>query len=326
MSQMRLSSIVMGADGRNRCLLGQFVCSTGRNAHKAGKFIFGPSRWLRYLIKPEKGRALAYLDWKAQEFVIAAALSGDPAMLAAIASGDPYMWFAKMAGLAPEWATDKTHPEIREICKRCCLGVLYGMGVRALALRTKKSELEARELLVKHKLIFPTFWAWSGRVVHEATLFGYIDLAFGWRVHHGTDVKGEDTSPPTLMNAPMQGNGAEMLRLAAIFGHRAGITINAPLHDAFMIEAPTADIHDAVATMRAAMGRASSAVLDGVEVAVDTKITRWPRRYVDGRKAAKDMWQNAMGHLVALERGGEEGSYTPVTTSVPTDDDLRSHR
>ena len=36
----------------NRCLLGQFVASTGRNAHQAGKFIFGPSRWLRNLIKP----------------------------------------------------------------------------------------------------------------------------------------------------------------------------------------------------------------------------------------------------------------------------------
>ena len=303
MAKLRLNSIVLGADGRNRCMLGQFVCSTGRNAHQAGRSIFGPSRWLRGLIKPPRGRVLAYLDWKSQEFVIAAALSGDQHMLDAIASGDAYLWFAKMSKLAPEWATAETHPQVREICKRCCLGVLYGMGARALALRTKKSEFEARDLLDKHRRIFPTFWAWSCRAVHEATLFGHIDLAFGWRIHDGMGVKPEEeTAPPTLMNAPMQGNGAEMMRLAAIFGHRAGITINAPLHDAFMIEAREEDARDAIQTMKACMARASSLVLDGVEVDVDQKVIAWPDRYMDDRVEAKDLWRDAMGHLAAIER------------------------
>jgi DNA polymerase I len=279
LAMLRLNSIALGADNRNRCLLGQFVASTGRNAHQASKFIFGPSRWLRNLIKPPKGLTLIYLDWTAQEFGIAAALSGDQNMLAAIASGDAYVWFARMARLAPSWATRETHPEVREVCKRCCLGVLYGMGVRALAFRTGKSELEARHLLDHHRRIFPTFWSWSDRAVHEAAFFGHIDLAYGWRIHHGHDAHGEDTSPTTLMNAPMQGNASEMLRLAAIFAHRAGITVNAPLHDAFMIEASDADADDALATMRSCMGRASRAVLDGVEVAVDAKLVSWPDRY-----------------------------------------------
>ena len=37
----------------------------------------GRRRWLRGLIKPEPGRAVAYVDWSQQEFGIAAALSGD---------------------------------------------------------------------------------------------------------------------------------------------------------------------------------------------------------------------------------------------------------
>ena len=305
MAKLRLNSIVLGADGRNRYMLGQFVCNTGRNAHQAGKSIFGPSRWLRGLIKPLRGRVLAYLDWKSQEFVIAAALSGDQHMLDAIASGDPYLWFAKMSKLAPEWATEETHPQVREICKRCCLGVLYGMGARALALRTKKSEFEARDLLDKHRRIFPTFWAWSCRAVHEATLFGHIDLTFGWRIHDGEGLRfdEDDTSPTTLMNAPMQGNGAEMMRLAAIFGHRAGVTINASLHDAFLIEAGDVDAADAIQTMRACMVRASSIVLDGVEIGVDDKkVIAWPDRYMDDRIGAKDLWRDAMGHLSAIER------------------------
>jgi DNA polymerase I len=308
LAKLRLNSIAVGADGRNRCLLGQFVASTGRNAHQAGKSIFGPSRWLRGLIMPTRGSVLAYLDWAAQEFVTAAALSGDPHMLAAIASGDAYLWFARMAGLAPVWATKETHPTVRELAKRCCLGVLYGMGVKALALRTKLSELEARELLEHHRRIFPTFWAWSDRAVYETTFHGFVDLAFGWRIHHGIDRYGEDTSPPTLMNAPMQGSGAEMLRLAACFAHQAGITINAPLHDAFMIEARVEDAHDAIAMMRSCMARASRTVLDGVEIAVEVKEVAWPERYMDDRIAAKDMWRDAMGHLSAIERAERDAT------------------
>jgi DNA polymerase-1 len=184
-------------------------------------------------------------------------------------------------------------------CKRCCLGVLYGMGARAMALRIRRSELEARELLEHHRRVFPTFWNWSGRVVREANWYGFIDLSFGWRVHDGPE-----TNPPTLMNAPMQGNGAEMLRLAAIFGHQAGVIINAPLHDACMVEARAEDTEDAVQTMRACMGRASRAVLDGVGVPVKVRLVTWPDRFMDDRPEAQDMWRDAMGHLVAIERGG----------------------
>jgi hypothetical protein len=58
-------------------------------------FIFGPSVWLRGLIKPPPGYGIAYIDWAQQEFGIAAALSGDPLMMDAYRSGDPYLAFAK---------------------------------------------------------------------------------------------------------------------------------------------------------------------------------------------------------------------------------------
>ena len=191
-------------------------------------------------------------------------------------------------------------------------------------MRIKCSEMEARELLEHHRRVFSTFWRWSRRAVHEATLFGHIDLAFGWRTHHGRDAEGEGTSPMTLMNAPMQGNGAEMLRLAAIFGHQAGITINAPIHDALVIEAREGDAEDAIRTMRACMGRASRAVLDGVEIEVKAKSVSWPERYMDDKPGAEDMWRDAMGHLVAIERVARE--FPQMTTPVSADDDLCSRK
>ena len=104
LSDLRLNDLAAGPDGRNRCLLSTFQARTGRNQPSNSKFIFGPSVWLRGLIRPPPGHGVAYIDWSQQEFGIAAALSGDANMLAAYQSGDPYLAFAKQAG-----ACHRTH-------------------------------------------------------------------------------------------------------------------------------------------------------------------------------------------------------------------------
>jgi hypothetical protein len=87
LSQLRLNDLTVGADGRNRCLLSAFRAKTGRNQPSNSRFIFGPSRWLRALIRPPEGYGLAYVDYAAQEVGIAGALSCDPALIAAYQSG-----------------------------------------------------------------------------------------------------------------------------------------------------------------------------------------------------------------------------------------------
>ena len=114
LSEMRLANLNVGDDSRNRCLLSPFRARTGRNQPSNSKFIFGPSVWLRGLIKPKVGMGLAYIDWSQQEFGIAAALSGDPAMMQAYRSGDPYMAFAIQSEAAPATATKHTHESVRE--------------------------------------------------------------------------------------------------------------------------------------------------------------------------------------------------------------------
>src|SRR5262249_29416814 len=105
LSQMRLNDLAVGSDGRNRVLLSAFGSRTGRNQPSNTRFIFGPSTWLRALIRPGFGRAVAYVDWSAQELGIAAALSGDSAMQDAYQSGDPYIWLARRVGAVPADAT-----------------------------------------------------------------------------------------------------------------------------------------------------------------------------------------------------------------------------
>src|SRR5207248_9344113 len=99
--QFRLNNLAVGPDGRNRVLLSAFGSKTGRNQPSTSAFIFGPSCWLRSLIQPGPGRAIAYVDWSQQELAIAAALSHDPKMTEAYVSGDFYLTFARMAGAVP---------------------------------------------------------------------------------------------------------------------------------------------------------------------------------------------------------------------------------
>lgn len=119
LSQMRLSELAVGSDGRNRCLLSAFRARTGRNQPSNSEFIFGPAVWLRGLIQPKSGHGIAYIDWSQQEFGIAAALSGDPLMQEAYLSGDPYLAFAKQAGAVPVDATKQSHKAERDQFKAC---------------------------------------------------------------------------------------------------------------------------------------------------------------------------------------------------------------
>jgi DNA polymerase-1 len=294
LGQLRLTDLAVGRDGRNRCLLSPFRARSGRNAPSASKFIFAPSVWLRSLIRPEPGRAIAYVDFTSQEIGVAAALSGDEAMLRAYQSGDPYLSFAKDAGLAPPNATKETHKGVRDRCKALVLGTLYGMREVTLAGNLNVSVAEARALLAAHRRTYKKFWEWSRAVTDTAMLQGHVDTCFGWRLH----VTG-DTRPTSLLNHPMQSHGAEMLRLACSFLVEAGIRLCAPIHDAVLIEGDADEIHEVVVHTRQLMARASRIVLGGLEVGSDAEIVRYPARYQDER--GSHMWRRVMALLEKVE-------------------------
>ena len=243
--------------------------------------------WLRSLIKPPPGHAVAYIDWSQQEIGIAAVLSGDEALLEAYRSGDVYMAFGKQAHGIPADATKETHAGPRELYKQCVLATQYGQGEAALAQRIGQPRVVARDLLRAHRETYHVFWRWSDAVLDSAMLTGSLSTVFGWTVHVG-----ENPNPRSLRNFPMQANAAEMMRLAACLATERGVEVCAPVHDAFLSCAPLDRIEAHVATMRAAMAEASRVALRGFELRTDEKITRYPDRYMDKRGAV--MWQRVM--------------------------------
>ena len=287
LSSLRLNSLAVGSDGRNRCMLSPFMSRTGRNQPSNARFIFGPAVWLRSLIKPAQGCAIAYIDYEQQEFALAAALSGDEAMMDAYRSGDPYLAFAKQAGAVPLEATKQSHKPEREQFKVCALAVQYGMGANSLAQKLGETKHRGKELLRLHKATYPKYWTWSDAVEASAILGGKLTSVFGWEVHAGGDA-----NPRSLRNFPLQANGAEMLRLACCMATESGVTVCAPVHDALLIEGASDEIDDLVARTQAIMTQASILVTPGFPLRTDFEVVRWPDRYMDPRGSR--MWRTVM--------------------------------
>jgi hypothetical protein len=295
LGQLHHPGLYVGADGRNRCLLSPYRTKTSRNAPSTARFIFAAPSFLRGLIRPEPGQAMAYVDWSQQEFGVAAALSGDTNMMESYCSGDPYLAFAKLAGAVPADATEVSHPRERRLFKSVILGVQYLISAAGLASRLGIALPEAQDLLAHHRRIYSRFWAWSDAVSDWGQLHGEISTVFGWPLRMTAS-----TSLRTLRNFPMQSNAAEMLRLACIFASRAGVVIAAPVHDALLILAKADEIDQGIAQTQAAMRRASEIVLAGCPLRTDVQVIHYPNSFREKRGVL--MWQWMTETLSAVEK------------------------
>ena len=278
LGKMQRNSLSVGEDGRNRCLISPFASKTGRNQPSNSKFIFGQSSWVRSLIQPPEGYSIAYIDWSQQEFGIAAAQSGDQKMIEAYLTGDPYLAFGKQAGKIPPDGTKLSHKAEREQFKQCTLAVQYGMGALGLARKLSLPRPYGNHLLEMHRRTYPVFWRWIEEYIARARMLRHMTTVFGWRLHVGPS-----TGDRTIANFPMQANGAEMLRIAIIIALDRGVKVCAPVHDAILIEAPSSEIHRAVAVAQDAMAEASRIVLQGFELRTDVDLIEYPERYRDPR-------------------------------------------
>ena len=308
LSEFKLNKLAVGQDGRNRTLLSPFAAKTGRNQPSTAKFIFGPAKWVRGLIKPEMGMSLAYCDWSSQEIAIAAALSGDELLWKAYESGDPYIAFAIQAGLAPSEATKESHKDIRNRCKTVVLGTNYGMSAYGVAQAAKIHVLEAKSLLQKHRETYKKFCSWADNNKNIGLLGLRLETCFGWPIQ----VEAGHIKANTFLNWPMQAHGAEMMRIACVLAVERGLKLCAPIHDALLIESSNDQIDADVTKLKECMSEASEGVLGTGKICrVDAEIVKYPDRYMD--EQGQEMWDKIM---ILLAKGQDQLSRYPRNTDA----------
>jgi DNA polymerase I len=286
-SKLRLNDLSVGSDSRNRTLLGPYGSKTGRNQPSNSRYIFGPAKWIRFLITPSPGRALIHRDYKQQEVRIAAVVSGDVALLEACESGDVYLGIAEQLGFAPSEA-------VRDMFKTVVLGIQYGLGARTLASRIGISVFEATEILARLRARFRTFEAYAQSIADRAGLRLEVRTPFDWTMQCPPGI-----NPRTVRNFPIQSAGAEILHIACILAERRNVRIIAPVHDAMMAEADLDRVEEVSTALDRVMRDAASVVLRGYELPTDQQIIRPGERYYDKRGA--EMWGTVERLLAKLE-------------------------
>ena len=284
LSKLRLSSLQVGSDHRNRVLLSGYKTKTARNAPGASEFVFGPAKWIRFLITPPPGSALVHRDYSQQEVRIAAVLSGDTELLKACDSGDVYLGIARQLGFLRDGMTAAETKAVRTLFKTVVLGIQYGLGARSLAIRTGISFYEAGEILARLKARFRVFEEYASQVADHAGLFLELSTPFGWVMQCPPGI-----NPRTVRNFPIQSTGSEILHVACVLAERRGIQIVASVHDAIMAEAPIDQVDDVSATLDRVMRDAAAVVLRGYELPTEDQLVRPGSRYFDDR--GEEMWK-----------------------------------
>src|SRR5262249_1197873 len=87
------------------------------------------------------------------------------------------------------------------------------------------------------------------------------------------------TKPNFMLNFPIQGAGADILRAAATMMYDEGIKVLAMIHDAVLIESDTETIDQSVKIVQECWRKASKSILRGFELDSDVEIVRHPETF-----------------------------------------------
>ena len=225
----------VGSDGFARPYMGIYTAQSSRSQPKASSFIPLKSAWMRYLVYPPKGYAMASIDWASQEYLLSAILSKDPNMIKAYDSGDVYLAFLKDCKAVPKNATKKTHGKERNMAKPIILGQQYDLTKYGLATQLTEAtgkvttEEEAQEWIDKHKEAYSVLWEWKNRIKLNYELVGRLKLPDGFYIW------GDNKNFRSVGNFPTQGLAACIMRKAVQLAQDKGLKVTYTLHDALYI-------------------------------------------------------------------------------------------
>ena len=174
------------------------------------------------------------------------------------------------------------------------------------------SSNRAKDLLAAHRQRFPRAWDWSDEQVRAGYGQKRISTRWGWHL-----AVGPHTKERTLRNFPVQGTGADIMRLAHILLFEEGFRVCAPVHDGFLIECRETDLEEAAQEVRRILVTAGELVLGRSGLRADTRILRYPERLIESKGEA--IWgriYEAINRLSGRPLGPEEAHGAQVSSSA----------
>ena len=175
-------------------------------------------RAIRTAFVAEKGFVLAGFDYSQMELRIAAFLSGDEKLIEIFRSGQDV--HTSVASSVFKVKAEEVTAEMRRRAKVINFGIIYGMGVLALKQNLGTTREEAQEFLNKYFETFSTLAIYLDKVKAETARRGYTETFFGRRRYfegiHSKIPYIRAQAERMAINAPVQGTGADVIKLAMI--------------------------------------------------------------------------------------------------------------
>jgi hypothetical protein len=275
-------------------------------------FILNLVPWIRMCVKPKPGKAFIAADWSQQEIALAGFFSQDKKLLESY-KGDHYITNAIACGFAPEGATKASHPVERDLMKPTSLGIIYGMGIKSMAMRVEaamgwvhdkdKIEMEmwevkdgeftkyykpvsrrayeaADKFITGHKAYYTTYWSYVQQHAKESLLKGFYKVPLnGW--YYFVEKNHQATQ---LQNIPNQAGGAAVMQQGFINASLAGLSIVCSLHDALYVECDLDKVEETKQALLKAMADSVATLTNGtVQIRNEVKVFTENEPFTDPR-------------------------------------------
>lgn len=222
-------------------------------------------RAVRHAFVARPGYTLVSLDYSQIELRIAAMLSGDTELIGIFERGEDI--HKGVAARMYKISLDEVTADMRRSAKAINFGILYGMGVQALARGLGVKQAEAQDFYLAYYSTFAGLSEYLKNCKIQAEKFGYTNTLFGRR-RYFKDIRSpipyiKAAAERMAINAPIQGTDADMAKIAMVTvhdwiqktGQQQKIHMIAQVHDELLFEIEESVVDEVIDTIQKMMER-----------------------------------------------------------------------
>jgi DNA polymerase-1 len=272
----------IAADGRIHCHLNQTVAATGRLSSSDPNLQNIPirsdlGRRIRRAFVADKGNKIISADYSQLELRLLAHITQDPVMLEAFQKGDDI--HARTARLVFGAKTDQELKEARRFAKIVNFAIAYAIEPWGLSQRVGISRQEAKKVIQDYYNTYKGVRRYMEEVPVRAREHGYVRSIYG-RIRPLPGINDRNANirkaaEREAINMPIQGTASDIVKIAMLHVatefERAGLRsrLLMQVHDELLVEAPLAEVEQAVEILKREM---ESAVSLDVPLVVDVGV------------------------------------------------------
>lgn len=241
--------------GRIHASFNQAIAATGRLSSSDPNLQNIPiknarGRRIRNAFIAEEGNVLIAADYSQIELRVLAHLCGDAGLVDAFVSGEDIHERTAREIFGSMVSNEEERKELRRAAKTINFGLIYGMGAFRLAGDLGVSRKQAQEYIDNYFARYPGVSEYFDELRAFSSEKGFVETLFGHRRYADTlDTSGRDSgyAERSMLNAPLQGTAAEIIKLAMIKLHarlaktEGNARIVLQVHDELVVEVAEKD-------------------------------------------------------------------------------------